>query len=290
MKQYDIVMIGHISKDIMIYREEEQQFLGGGVSYSSAAACRSGARVLVVTRAAAEDAPLLDEIRSECVDVELVESPETTSIENTYLTADRERRELRVLGRAAPFQAENIPRVAARIYDLTGLFRGEIPDSLIEPLSKRGEVAADAQGLVRCIEEGTAVFRDWDGKRRHLPRISYFKADAAEAEVLTGTADRDRAARMLGEMGAREVVLTHSSEVIACVDGKLHRAPFRPANLSGRTGRGDTCFAAYLAWRLQHDPAESVRYAAALTSMKMESPGRFRGSVAEVLERMEGIP
>jgi len=30
----------------------------------------------------------------------------------------------------------------------------------------------------------------------------------------------------------------------------------------GRTGRGDTAFAAYLSWRLAHDADESLRFAA----------------------------
>jgi hypothetical protein len=33
--------------------------------------------------------------------------------------------------------------------------------------------------------------------------------------------------------------------------------------------------------------AESLRYAAALTSLKMEAPGAFRGTVEAVLRRME---
>ncbi|RLD34319.1 MAG: carbohydrate kinase, partial [Bacteroidetes bacterium] len=38
----DITMIGHISRDIMIYKEDEVRLTGGPVIYSSAAAARSG--------------------------------------------------------------------------------------------------------------------------------------------------------------------------------------------------------------------------------------------------------
>ncbi len=75
--------------------------------------------------------------------------------------------------------------------------------------------------------------------------------------------------------------------MIVLVDGKIYSAPFTPSNLSGRTGRGDTTFAAYLTWRLYHDPEESVHYAAALCSIKMESPGPFAGTVKNVITRME---
>jgi sugar/nucleoside kinase (ribokinase family) len=70
----------------------------------------------------------------------------------------------------------------------------------------------------------------------------------------------------------------------------MFRAPFNPNNLSGRTGRGDTCFISYVAWRLTHGIEESLRYAAALTSLKMEKPSPFLGTQEEVLERMKTIP
>ena len=55
----------------------------------------------------------------------------------------------------------------------------------------------------------------------------------------------------------------------------------------GRTGRGDTVFAAYMSRRLDHDPADSLRFAAALVSLKMEKAGPFSGTLGDVLERME---
>ena len=54
-------------------------------------------------------------------------------------------------------------------------------------------------------------------------------------------------------------------------------------------GRGDTFFGAYLARRLDHSVEDSLRFAAALTSIKMESTGPFSGSLEDVIERMDGI-
>jgi len=55
----------------------------------------------------------------------------------------------------------------------------------------------------------------------------------------------------------------------------------------GRMGRGDTVMGSYLARRLDHSVEDSLRFAAALTSIKMESIGPFTGSLKEVLERMD---
>ncbi len=75
--------------------------------------------------------------------------------------------------------------------------------------------------------------------------------------------------------------------MLAQVNGKTFYEKFSNRSAVGRTGRGDTTFAAYLAWRLDHNVAESLRFAAALVSIKMETPGPFNGTLAEVLARMQ---
>jgi hypothetical protein len=42
-----------------------------------------------------------------------------------------------------------------------------------------------------------------------------------------------------------------------------------------------------MARRLDHDVEESLRFAAALVSIKMETSGPFGGTLADVLERMD---
>jgi sugar/nucleoside kinase (ribokinase family) len=292
MKKYNIIMIGHVSKDIMIYKggdEKEERFTGGPVIYSSASASATGAEVLVVTKAASEDRKDIEYIEDSRTDVKIIDSHESTSIENIYLTEDRERRKVTLISQADPFTISDVPENETDIYHLAGLFRGEIPDELITYLAEKGKVAIDAQGLLRCSEEGKLLFRDWDKKAELMSKITFLKTDAAEAEILTGTDDRAKGAEMLAEWGAKEVMVTHNTEVIILVDGKIYSAPFNPSNLSGRTGRGDTCFAAYLAKRLTAGPQEAVSYAAALTSIKMENPGRFSGSVKDVEERIKTL-
>lgn len=285
-KDFDIAILGHVSNDIMIYGDDEQRFLGGGVVYSSAAAARSGAAVLAVTKAAAEDPSALAIFEENGVSLVAGESPQTTSIRNVYHSADRERRTVTLISRAVPFAAADIPAGRVRIIHLSALVAGEIPDELITSAAAAADVAVDVQGVLRVAESGNMVFRDWEAKARYLPGIRYLKTDAAEAEILTGTADRPRAARMLHDMGAAEVMVTHGSEVLLCSREGLFAAPITARNLSGRTGRGDTCFGAYLARRLTCDVPESLAYATALVSIKMETPGVFRGTPADVEARI----
>jgi len=287
MKLYDIAMIGHVSKDVIISKAGEERALGGAVVYSSVSARRSGAKVLIVTKASPEDEALLDPLRKEGIDITVLDSPETTSMENRYESENMERRKVTLLSQAAAFGLKDLDGVSTKIFHLAGLFCGEIPSDIIHELAERAEVALDAQGVVRCREKEILAFNDWERKKEFLPKITYLKTDAAEAEILTGETDREKAAKVLHGMGAREVMVTSNTEVIIDDGTRIHSAPFSARNLSGRTGRGDTCFAAYLACRLSTGINQAVRYAAALTSIKMETQGPFMGSMQDVYQRME---
>jgi len=153
---------------------------------------------------------------------------------------------------------------------------------LLELLAERGPVALDVQGFVRVRDGGDLVFRHWPGMERGLSLVTYLKVDRAEAELLTGQTDLQAAARRLAGYGPREIVLTQSAGVTVWADGQIYQAPFTPRSLAGRTGRGDTCFASYLGWRLKASPEEAVRVAAVVTTLKQEVPGPWKGTPADL--------
>jgi sugar/nucleoside kinase (ribokinase family) len=115
-----------------------------------------------------------------------------------------------------------------------------------------------------------------------LSCVTYLKFDRAEAELLTGLADLDAAARKLASYGPEEVLVTQSSGVTVYAEGRIHRALYTSRTPRGRTGRGDTCFGTYLGQRLRSSPQDAVRFAAAVTSLRLEKPGPRRGSFREV--------
>jgi sugar/nucleoside kinase (ribokinase family) len=82
-------------------------------------------------------------------------------------------------------------------------------------------------------------------------------------------------------MGPSEIVLTHRDGLLVYAEDHFHAAGFFPEKLIGRSGRGDTCVAAYVSRRLTASPAEATVWAAAVTSLKMEAEGPFRRDVQE---------
>ena len=286
MKKYDVLTIGHISLDYNIdYLDNQIIEVGGAVIYSSAAAYALGHKVAALTKIARSDEDRLGAFTIPREDVYVKYSEVSTSIRNKYHTADKERRTCTCIGQAEPFRESDIPDgISAEIYHFAGLIYGDFDAELIKKLSSRGKVAVDVQALLRHADKasGAMYFEDWADKKEILPYIDFLKTDAAEAEILTGLTDRKKAAETLYGWGAKEVCITHNTEVIA-FDGKRHYAvPIRARNLSGRSGRGDTTFAAYITERLGHDLPEALLTATATVSLKMEKPGALTATRADI--------
>ena len=281
----DIMIIGQITRDHNIDWDGREEFRpGGAVTFSGYAASALRHSVAVVPKG---NTALVDPyevfMKSRVEMIFPVNCSSCTEMENTYFTADRERRRSLCTQMIPPYRPEDLPEEKARIYHLAGLVAGDIGPDMIKACAALGDVALDVQAVLRCRnKDGSLELRDWPDKKKYLPLIRYLKTDAAEAEVLTGTDDREKAAFLLCEWGAKEVLITHNSEAIVCDGKEIFRAPLKPRNLSGRTGRGDTTFAGYLGERLNCGIPQALRFAAALVSLKMETPGPFMGTRADV--------
>ena len=289
MKKYDLMILGPSCRDVNIdYTGVEDRSVGGAVTFCPPAARAAGAKVFAAVKIAPEDTDIIDGFGMDPEDIALLPSQCTTLMRNEYFTADRERRNSSCPAQSDPILPSEVPQVDCKMYHLAGLLYGDFPGGLLEALCNRGMVAADAQGFLRHNVGGSMVFRDWADKETYLPCLSFLKTDAAEAEILTGLTDRAAAARQLHNWGAKEILISHNSEMLAYDGKQMFTCPVKARNLSGRTGRGDTTTGAYLAMRLTGaSMEEALRYATACVSLKMETPGVFRGTREDVLAYMK---
>ncbi len=281
---FDVMMIGHFAQDRNVVDGRAKTESGGGVYFGSVALKRLGVNVAIVTRLHPDDFPHLDELKQEGIKVFATPAPETSGIENRYSSADMERRICKPLGFAGAFRPEEIPDVEARVYMIAPIIAGEVDLPSLQSLASRGPVGLDVQGFVRVREGNDLVFRHWPEMQDGLKHVTYLKVDRAEAELLTGQTDLQAAAGQLADYGPREIVVTQSSGVTVYAEGRIYHAPFTPRTLAGRTGRGDTCFSTYIGKRLSTSPDVACRWAAAVTTLKQEQPGPWRGSLAEAEE------
>jgi len=286
-KNYDLALIGQVCRDINYdYQSPVRYEPGGAVYYAGFAVSRIGRQVAVITKGDQTAEELSDVFRGSGADIYPIRSPRSTSIENTYLTESRERRTCRVVSRIHPYATEELPEVRAKVYYLAGLMRGDYGMDVLDWACARGDVALDIQSLLRCETDGRLETKLWPDYKQWLSRVKYFKADAAEAEVLTGLTHVYAAAKEISAMGPSEIMITHSGGLLVLSEGKIHRQPFTSANLTGRTGRGDTAFSMYIAERLYHSAEAATRFCAAGVSMKMEHPGPSAATRADVEKRL----
>jgi sugar/nucleoside kinase (ribokinase family) len=162
--------------------------------------------------------------------------------------------------------------------------------AFMKGLKSRGYgLSVDMQSFVRHVNPDTREieFSDVADKKEIAAMMDKVKLDVVEARILTGTEDLEKAAGVVESWGCPEIVITHAGGVLARAGGRTHYEKFSNSNVSGRTGRGDTTFSAYLCRRLDHEPGESLKFAAALVSIKMETPGPFQGTLEDVLKRMK---
>ncbi|MDX9956202.1 MAG: PfkB family carbohydrate kinase, partial [Anaerolineae bacterium] len=183
---------------------------------------------------------------------------------------------------AGPFSPEELPDVTTRVILIASIIAGEVDLPLLKVLAARAPVGLDIQGFVRVRDGDDLVFHPWEDMAEGLRYVTYLKVDRAEAEMLTGKTDLRLAAQQLAGYGPREIVITQSAGVTVYAEGALYEAPFTPRSLVGRTGRGDTCFASYVGYRLNHSAEEACRFAAAVTTLKQERPGPWNGDLDAV--------
>lgn len=285
MSQFESLIIGEIAQDTNVdYDGTTVQAIGGAVYYSGFAAANMGHKIAVLPKADTAQVDLKDAFAAAPnITVFPLHSTHSFVTKNVYHTPDRERRTSTVDSKIDPYRPEEVPEeIDAKIWHLAGLVGGDIPNEFLPFAAKRAMLAIDVQCMLRWEENGGMVYRDWEAKKELLPYVRFLKTDAAEAEILTGLTDRVEAAKVLHGWGAKEILITHNTEVLVYDGKEVYTCPIKARSLGGRTGRGDTTFACYINERLTQDIPAALQTATALVSLKMETPGPYMGTRADV--------
>jgi sugar/nucleoside kinase (ribokinase family) len=280
---YDVVYIGNYTKDTITSPSGVRYVDGGAVNYAAHAAARLGFHVAVVTHLAKEDTRVVHNLQQAGIDCYARYTPQSTCVKLEYPTLNPDIRNLYITSSAGTIGVDEIAPLQARKAVIGTTVRGEVNLDMIQALKeKKLLLAADMQGFVRVLRGLNLVYEPWNEMETTLNYVDILKADSTEAEFLTGTADIYQAAQFFAHLGPKEIVLTHKDGLLIYAEDQFHEVGFYPQKLNGRSGRGDTCLGSYVAMRLANPPRQSCIWAAAVTSLKMETLGPFNRSIEDV--------
>jgi sugar/nucleoside kinase (ribokinase family) len=291
-KKYDITFIGHMCYDEIIpFGGQPRVAPGSAVLCGAMVAARIGKKVAAVVKMAKKDEDILQPMKDVGVDTFLIPSEETSYNRVLHESANVDERRMTLIKSAGLISIDDVPALDSTCVHLAGISDTEFDMALMKGLKSRAynSLSVDMQSFVRHINPVSHdhEFSDVADKKEIAAMMDKLKLDVVEARLLTGTEDLEKAAIIVESWGCPEVMITHSEGVLARVKGVTYYEKFSNSNVSGRTGRGDTTFSAYLSWRLNHDIRESLKFAAALVSIKMEIPGPFNGTLKDVLIRLK---
>ena len=284
-KNYDVVLLGAYTKDTIIKPNETPKHVdGGGFNYGTNVVKRMGLKVASVTRLAKEDFHLVDQLQELGVDVYAEATPHSTGMTLEYKTSNVDHRTLSVTNTAGSFTVEQVKGISAKAFVIGPSIRGEVPLEVIQEIKKLNKfISIDVQGYIRIIrEDGVLINSPWAERDTVLALADVVKTDAVEAEFLTGESDIHKAAKLLHDIGPKEIVLTHKDGLLVYDGANYYEAGFHPEKLIGRSGRGDTVIASYMAKRISASVAEATIWAAAAVSIKMEAEGPFKRDIRDV--------
>ncbi|MFX1531577.1 MAG: PfkB family carbohydrate kinase [Promethearchaeota archaeon] len=276
----DIVILGHLAKDIIEVDGNSQISLGGAVYYGGIAGSHMGLKISIITRLKKEDFPFLEIFQKNGIRYYVTPSRETSGLKNIYSSENMEFRDYIPLGFAGSFKKEEmINFLNPKFFVVAPIIAGEVDLDLLGYLKKKYSIklCLDIQGFIRFREDTRVVYKPLSLKERKkiISNTNVLKIDQTEAEVLTNEKEINNAAEELITLGPKEILITYEKGISVYTSNESYKFQWKNRNSEGRTGRGDTAFISYLGSRITKNPEESLKFAAALTSLKLETPGPY---------------
>jgi sugar/nucleoside kinase (ribokinase family) len=289
MKKHDLCCVGHITLD-KIVTPKSSVFMPGGTSFyfSRAISCFDDIDYTLVTAVGATEMQSVEDLRKLGIEVKVMPSKHSVYFENSYGENPDERSQ-RVLAKADPFTIEALKDTEAEVFHLGSLLADDFPAEVVKYLAGKGLVSADSQGYLREVRDKKVYAVDWSEKKEVLKYMHFLKANEHEMEVLTGHSDTKGAALQLYDWGVKEVLLTFGSLGSVIYDGsQFYLIPaYTPNHVVDATGCGDTYMTGYLYKRSRGASIEeSGKFAAAMSTLKIEHHGAFNGTKDDILKVM----
>lgn len=268
-EQTDILLLGHVTQDLITQDVKDGYRLGGTVSFAAITALRLGRRPTIITSAAPHTD--LSDLPTE-VELVVLPSAQSTTFANVYTASGRVQycyAQARSLTPADVPLAMRRPNVV-----LLGPLVNEISGDMAAIFAQETLVTAVPQGWMRRWDESGRVFsKPWENQTEILPHLDVLVLSQEDIDYDLSRLD---AAFQLVPLVVMTEYRDGSTVFMRQPDGSIsqQQIPPRPAKEVDPTGAGDIFATAFI---LRHqetgDPFQSARFANITASFGVESEG-----------------
>lgn len=277
----DILVVGHLSRDLLITPEITRESLGGGAAYAMLAPAVGAIDAGIVSKVGFDfEDEYLHILKKAGLDVRCVtfEGPHSTRFINEYdITGQRSQR---VEHLAPPILIGDIQCVSAepKIVHYCPLSKSEIDISIIASFCRESLISLDAQGFLRDIKNNEVQSVKWREMSSTLKHVDVVKFDATEIEAAVPNSPEYDAIDSILETGPRIVIITRDRDgtSIFTKEGETKVPIVLARKVVDTTGSGDTFTIGFL---LEYLRTKHLRrsglFAASCASFNLENIGPY---------------
>ncbi|MDO8870385.1 MAG: PfkB family carbohydrate kinase [Methanobacteriaceae archaeon] len=283
----EFLLLGPVSKDTIIRRNQKTHSVGGAVYYQSKVFNGLGLNYKAAVTLAVEDKDILNRFPDKNSILPIFKK-DTVKFENNYYDENPNHR----------FQRSNAPRIPITKEDISNIFSkmggkcngillgpllpSDIPLETVLELSKKNiPIYLGFQGYLRQFDGCDISLEPLSEIKKLLNLVDILFLDEKEARVVGNPDDNlSEIARKLSLNGPQEVIITcgnRGSIIYSCEKRTAFKImPYAPTKLNDPTGLGDTYMAAYISRKIMsNDPQDCGKFASMVATIKLESSNGF---------------
>ncbi len=278
--RYDLIIVGHLTIDLIKFENQERSAMGGPPAYGMVGPAIGLKQVGIVSRIGKEFPPkYYNSLAASGLNLDgLLLSEETTQFINIYnKEGDRTQYVSTISG---PILSSDIPKPYWNTQWMhISPVLGEVDSSLIITAKKYGaKVSVDAQGFVRkrSIHDHAIIGCDWSDFYKIVSHIDVLKADIDEITRLGKQSTFQDAAKSINQKGCPLILITQGQRgSFLYQDSEMVEIPaIPPDRVVDHTGSGDVFAISFLSeYQRSKRPLWSAFFASSSASYNVETPG-----------------
>ncbi len=293
----EIVVVGHLSRDLIVTPDIRKEALGGSAAYAMMAPSLGAFGAGIVTKVGADFEPAyLETLQSSGLELSglRIEGDSTTRFVNTYDASGTRVQHLEALAPAIRPDDLKEEHLDSKIIHFSPLTPDEINIKCIHQ-AKTGNalISLDSQGFTRAIgSNGIVTARKWRDHNNILSLVDIVKFHTTELHTTVEAESEMSAANQILTLGPKIVIVTHDQRGSIIYTRNSHvKIPLVLAKVQiDTTGCGDTYTIGFLLEYMRSGNIQRAGlFGATCASFNVESVGPYNPPTrVEVESRMRG--